>query len=207
MTKIISIILIGLILLPYNYSQQKPFGYKISGNGDIISDVFFIKDGFVLDSANVLNKTYRFEYDENGRLIRDINFILYPTLDSSDSRIRIILLPGYRNYFYNENGDVDSVGTGIWRGTPPEEDTAGYRISYTYDTDGNLLSKIYSSNGEAYRIEENNYDSLGNLILSLVIQYQDTTINIREYDLFNRLTLIKSFRAINPLDNIKQTLY
>ena len=79
MIKMISIILLGLILCPNYYAQQKIFGYKISGNGDIVSDVFRIQDGFVLDSANVSNnnKTYKFEYDKSGRLKRDINFITY----------------------------------------------------------------------------------------------------------------------------------
>ena len=75
MMKVISIILAGLLLSSYLYSQQGVFGYRISGNGEIISDLFQIQDGFILDSAstNIYGITYRFEYNKDGKLSRDIS--------------------------------------------------------------------------------------------------------------------------------------
>ncbi|MGE5846469.1 MAG: hypothetical protein ACM34O_07085, partial [Ignavibacteria bacterium] len=73
MNKPLSIILFGLIIYGDYFAQPKLFGYKISGNCDIISDVFLIHDGFILDSATSISGTYRFEYNEDGKLKRDIN--------------------------------------------------------------------------------------------------------------------------------------
>lgn len=207
MIKAISAILFVLLLFGDNFTQNKSFGYKISGNGDIVSDVFIIKNGFVLDSAVSIiltsKKTFGFEYDENGKLKRDINFIPIPSYDSS---FGTIYKTGYRDYFYNERGDVDSVSQGVWNGTKPEPPSGGYSISYTYDNEGNILSKINSSGGFIYRIEENNYDSSGNLIFNKInlTAYNDSTITIREYDTQNRLIKLinKKYRY-----NYDQVLY
>ncbi|MGE5796690.1 MAG: T9SS type A sorting domain-containing protein [Ignavibacteria bacterium] len=200
MKKLISIVLLGLSLSGNYFAQPKLFGYKISGNGDIISDVFLIQDGFILDSATSSSRTYRFEYNEDGKLKRDINFITFRVLDTTGSRPRTRMVPGYRHYFYNQEGDIDSVGMGIWNGTPPAVDSAGYRISYSYDNEGNLLSKSYSSNGDTFYVEENSYDSFGNMLLNKIIRfdYADTTYNIREYDSLSRLTLSKHSQSSNP---------
>ncbi|MGE5811880.1 MAG: hypothetical protein ACM339_10275, partial [Ignavibacteria bacterium] len=203
MNKPLSIILFGLIIYGDYFAQPKLFGYKISGNCDIISDVFLIHDGFILDSATSISGTYRFEYNEDGKLKRDINFITFVIRDSITGRVKRI--PGYRDYFYNERGDVDSVKSGRWNDTSGLDED-GYRIDYTFDNKGNLLSKTYSSNGAAYRHEENSYDSSGNLILNKMIQY-DTTYNIWEYDSLNRLTLSKSFRLSGLPNNIEQYVY
>jgi len=205
MVKLISFILFILILCGDYFAQPKLFGYKISGNGDIMSDVFLIQEGFVLDSAIANNSTFRFEYDKNGKLKRDSNFLKFVIYDSITGMFKPV--PGYRNYFYNERGDVDSVGTGIWNGTMPAVDSAGYKINHIYDNEGNILSKIYSTNGVAYRIEENSYDASGNLILNRIIltAQEDTTVSIREYDSQNRL--IKTSSSQYPYYRINQVLY
>jgi hypothetical protein len=50
MAKVILIILFGFFLYSNIYAQQETFGYRPSDNSDIVSDVFLIQDGFVLDS-------------------------------------------------------------------------------------------------------------------------------------------------------------
>lgn len=196
--KIISILLFVLILSGEFYTQTKKFGYRITGNADVISDVFFVQDGFVLDSARTIDlNTYRFEYDKQGKLKRDINFVKFPIIVNVGGRPRIIMLPGYRDYHYNERGDVDSISTGynndslgVW------VDSSSYRINYSYDNDGNILTKTYLSDGTISEIEENSYDSLGNLTLNKIIyDAQDTTYNIREYDSQNRLILTKTINS------------
>ena len=52
MNKLISIILLGLIIYVDCDAQQKSYGYKYSGDGDIVSDIFFIQNGYVLDSVS-----------------------------------------------------------------------------------------------------------------------------------------------------------
>ena len=209
MIKMISIILLGLILCPNYYAQQKIFGYKISGNGDIVSDVFRIQDGFVLDSANVSNnnKTYKFEYDKKGRLKADFNFITSSVVKTVNGHPQFIIIPGYRDYFYNEKGDVDSIATGYWHDSLWVSDSTGISINYSYDKEGNIVSKTYLSNGVEIRDEENSYDSLGNLILNKVALSTsiDTTYNFREYDSQNRLILAKSFHSYYP--QVDQNVY
>jgi len=196
MVKLISAVLFVLILCSVNFAQPKLFGYKISGNGDIISDVFLIQDGFILDSAIYLSQTYKFEYYGDGKLKRDINFIKFSIRDTITGRLKLV--PGYRDYFYNERGDIDSVGTGILIDSLPAAGSRGYKINYSFDTEGNLISKTYLYNSGIIVREENSYDSSGKLILNKVILDEtDTTYNIREYDSINRLTLAKSFRAVS----------
>jgi len=195
MIKLISSILFIVILCGDYFAQPKLFGNKISGNGDIISDIFLIQDGFVLDSAKNNSRTYRFEYNNEGTLIRDINFLTFQVFDSSTGRMRVV--PGYRDYFYNERGDVDSVEAGIWKGTQGTDSVvSGSTISYVYDNEGNILSKINSSNGTLFVIEENSYDSSGNLILNKIVKTlaNDTTYTTREYDSQNRLIKVRSAR-------------
>lgn len=65
MTRLISIIIIGLLSSLNSFAQQKTFGYRLFGSGDIVSNVFPIQNGFVLDSARnaSTSKIYRFEYN------------------------------------------------------------------------------------------------------------------------------------------------
>ncbi len=208
MMKLISLVLAGLLFCLNSYGQQKSFGYRISGNDDIVSNLIFIQSGFVLDSAvNRESKTtYRFEYNEQGRLKRDINFWYVVVLDGRLVRH----LPGYRDYFYNERGDVDSVAQGHWNDSMWVADSMRYRIDYQYDTKGNIISRTYSSDGLPSRIEENAYDSSGNLLSNSVRVRRestvwDTTYTAREYDSQNRITTATS-RSSNP-SYISKVLY
>ena len=107
MVKLISVILlVGFISCPNSYAQPKTFGHKILDKGDIVSTTFLIKDGFVLDSAITNSGTYRFEYNKDGKLSRDINIISYPIPVQIDGHIYIRLMPGYRDYYYNANGPL-----------------------------------------------------------------------------------------------------
>ncbi len=189
MTRLISIIILGLLFSLNSFAQQKTFGYRIVGSGDIVSNVFPIQNGFVLDSARnaSTSKIYRFEYNEEGKLKRDINFWQYAVQEGRFLRYK----PGYRDYFYNERGDVDSVAEGHWNDSAWVSDPYGYRIDYSYDADGRILSKIYSDSGEATRIEKYSFDSHGNPVsdTAIVVSPADTAYNSRGYDEQNRLTL------------------
>jgi len=207
MARLISLLLAGLLFWSNSYAQQKPYGYKISGNGDIVSNVFFIQNGFVLDSAAAGGKTYRFEYNEQGKLKRDINFVQF---DSLVGRFTIHY-PGYRDYFYNERGDVDSVAQGHWNDVVWVADSLRYRIDYQYDNEGKVLLKTYSFDGVPGAWEGNVYDSSGNLISNTVIQHTrsltfwDTMFATREYDSQNRLTALRTRNT--ALSSLSQTMY
>src|SRR5512140_975577 len=98
MFRLISLVLSGLLFWLNSYAQQKPYGYKVSGNGDIVSNVFLIQNGFVLDSTTNVqfpSKFYRFEYDEQGKLKRDINFWTFAVQEGRFTRHKT----GYRDYF------------------------------------------------------------------------------------------------------------
>ncbi|MFO7445119.1 MAG: T9SS type A sorting domain-containing protein [Ignavibacteriaceae bacterium] len=205
MIKHIITLLFLFILFTNSFAQNKPFGHKVTGYGDIMSDAFFIKEGFILDSAASYGGIFRFEYDDNGRLERDINFIKFPVIDSVTGRFKS--QSGFRDYFYNDRGDVDSVKTGVWYGPNSESDQGGYRAEYIYDDEGNILSKSYITNGAAYSIEEYNYDSFGNIVLTRIIipETQDTTVDTKEYDSQNRL--IKTIINNQPFSDVQQVVY
>jgi hypothetical protein len=207
MNKVISTILFSLVLYSLCSAQQKPYGYKFSGNDDILSDIFFIQNGFVIDSISntITNTTYRFEYNGQGRLKRDINFIKKPVLVFNGTRPIYIFKPGTRDYYYNTGGNIDSVGYGYWNDSLWFNDSSGYKIHYS--TDGKLISKIYSSKDTVTSVEEYSYNSNGNLISFTLKDYtnHDTISNTREYDPKNRLTLINYFNSGNQ--SISQRIY
>lgn len=192
MKKIIWVAVSGLISCVSAYGQQKSFGYRVSGKADIISNVFVIQSGFVLDSATngvgTNTTTYRFEYDNKGRLKRDINFWTVPVQVGRFT----VYKPGYRDYFYNERGDVDSVAQGHWNDTAWVSDPYRYGIDYSYDSDGRVLSKVYTPIGS--ESDKYGYDAFGNPVSdSLMLPSNaDTTWTTRSYDLQNRLILSNS---------------
>jgi hypothetical protein len=196
MKKLVLISFWGLFLYPDFYAQQPAFGTKIFGGCDIVSDVFFIQDGFVLDSLYSGSEKYQFEYYENGRLKKDSNFVRQVFHVEIDGRSTWKNFPGTREYLYNEKEDIDSVRIRYFIDSLGIDSYSGYRINYSYDGEGKILSKTYSSNGITTEIEENSYDSTGNLILNKIIlisdERSDTTYNLWEYDLHERLSLKKS---------------
>jgi hypothetical protein len=211
MEKVISIILLSLILCPFCFAQQQMYGYKYSGKGDILSDCFFIQNGFVLDSVVSVsqNKTYSFVYNEKGKLKRDINFYTVVTTIIINGRTRAVILPGSRDYYYTVGGNVDSVGYGHWDNNNVwVSDSFG--IKYQYSFDGKITSKISYWKDSVTQMETNSYDSTGNLILNKVkrlnVYTGDTTINSSEYDSLNRITLRKTFKYSNP-QNLNQYVY
>jgi hypothetical protein len=208
MNRVTSIILLGLIFYSICFAQQKLYGYKYSGNGDIVSDIFFIQNGFVLDSVtNTDSKiTYRFEYDEKGKLKRDINFYSVLKVLIVNGRAKTIKMPGTRDYYYDQNGDVDSIGYGHMDDSLWVNDSSGYKFHYS--NDGKVTSKVYYDKDTVTQFEENTYDSTGNLILDRVVNYNvDTLITIREYDSQNRLTLRKYFNSGNQTTQKSESLY
>jgi hypothetical protein len=197
MQRVIMAILLSMVLYPLCSAQQKMYGYKYSGKGDILSDCFFIQNGFILDSiVNVsINKTYCFEYNEQGKLKRDINFYTFDTLFMQNGRFHFIHEPGSRDYYYAVGGDIDSVGYGHWTNNVWVNDFSGFK--YHYSSDGKITSIIYSAKDSVTRVDENSYDSNGNLILNRVISSVDTTFNSKEYDSLNRVTLRKIYYSEN----------
>ncbi len=190
MKNVILVILFGLILCPDFYTQQI-FGHRIFGENDILSDVFLIKEGSVLDSVVNNSITYKFEYDDYGKLIRDINFLKCPVRYYENGQSRIRLVPGYRNYSYNERGDIDSILTTYWN------DTSfvcfkSEKINYTYDSAGRIITKTFSVDGNEIQLrEEYYYNDFGSLILNMTIflPQNDTIFNTWEFDSLNRLIL------------------
>jgi len=212
MFKMINVILLIFIICTNNFAQQKTFGFKISCSDDIISDVYLIHKDLVLDSAHVSTdpdgknyKTYKFEYYNDGKLKRDYNIIPFGVLDTTQSRPIWIWIPGYQTYFYNERGDVDSISTGYWY-NDQWHDSKSYRNDYVYNTIGKILSKTVISNGLITEIEQNSYDSVGNLILNKVINPVSLDTTVREYDEQNRLKFKKSVKFGN-YDNFTQYEY
>ena len=214
MFKIINIILLGFINCTNIFAQQKPFGYRIFGMDDIISDIHLIHKNFVLDSVCIASypgggiiRTYNCEYYDDGKLKSDYNFISFKFLDNTSPHPKLISIPGYRYYFYNERGDVDSISTRYFYNSQ-WHDSSSYRMDYIYDTNGKILSKTFFNNGELTKIEQNSYDLVDNLILNRVIDLvlQDTTDNIREYDEQNRLVIKKSIKRVDP-DKYTQYVY
>jgi len=194
MRKVILIILFGLIIRSNINAQQKTFGYKLQGNGDILSDVFLIRKGMKLDSLT--NKdhgiTCKFEYYPDGKLKSDYNYLRAEIRDPVTGRT--IGAPAYRNYFYNERGDIDSVGFNYY--SNGWKDYGGYKLYNTYDKNGNIINQIYTKGGSANSIEKNSYDSFGNLVQNVdSLIGLGTTYNIWQYDSFNRLTFKKSYVA------------
>ena len=203
MKKAILIILFGLSFNTYQYSQQKSFGYKNSGNGETISDIFLIQDGYVLDSAVLNSTTYRFEYSNDGKMSRDINLSTYPLRVLVNGQYKIKFLPAYRDYSYNKNGKVDSIlvrfwndSLGVWM------DNISYSIKYSYNENGKLYSEKYSNRTT---VDEYSYDSAGNLIAIITTDGVDTMNIVREYDLQNRLLSIK--KMMNGIENGDQYFY
>jgi hypothetical protein len=197
MQRVIMAILLGMVLYPLCSAQQKMYGYKYSGEGDILSDCFIIQNGFVLDSVVSVdgNKTYSFEYNEQGKLKRDINFYRFDTLVTQNGRPIFIQEPGSRDYYYAVGGDIDSVGYGHWTNNGWVNDFSGFK--YHYSSNGKITSIIYSAKDSVTRVDENSYNSTGNLILNKVIISGDTTFNSREYDSLNRVTLRKIYYSEN----------
>ncbi len=68
MNKLISIILLGLIIYVDCDAQQKSYGYKYSGDGDIVSDIFFTQNGYVLDSVNNIYISFTIHYEYNAKM-------------------------------------------------------------------------------------------------------------------------------------------
>ncbi len=208
MIKLISLILIGFIVYGDCNAQQKSYGYKYSADGDIVSDIFFVQNGYVLDSLSNIDAhiTYSFEYNGQGKLKRDINFFSVPLVVIVNGRAQFIRMPGTRDYYYNENGDLDSIGYGHWDNSLWINDSSGYKLHYS--SDGKVISKVFSIKDTVESVEEFNYNSAGNMILDKVVnnENEDTTITSREYDLQNRLTLKKYSNSGNqttiPYENI-----
>jgi len=209
MNKVILMILFCFNLYPLCFAQQKPYGYKFSGNGDIVSDIFFVQNGFVLDSVRNIDTqiTYHFEYDTKGKLKRDINFIKVDTTVYENGWPITKVLPGTRDYYYNGIGDIDSIGYGHWNDSVWINDSSGYKFHYS--NDGKVISKVYSTKDTVEIVEENSYDSTGNQILNMVIDYVNkiTLITTREYDSQNKLTLKKCFNSGNQHNIQSESLY
>ena len=189
------VILLSIVLYSFCFAQQQPFGSKITGSSDVISDAILIQNGFVLDSAVVnFNKDYdgtkyQFEYYGDGKLKSDI--FSKGTVDQEivNGRVKTIWLPGRNDYFYNEKGKIDSVIYELWK------DTAWVKVNiihYSYDNDENLLSRVYSDSGKILITDINKYDSSGNPIYNehVLVYLNDTTNTTREYDSQNRLTKV-----------------
>jgi len=209
MNKLISIILLGLIVYLDCDAQQKSYGYKFSSNGDIVSDIFFIQNGYVLDSVSntTIHITYSFEYNAKGKLKRDINFYRVLIVVIVNGRAQFIITPGTRDYYYNESGDIDSIGYGHWDDSSWVNDSSGYKFHYS--NDGKLISKVYSTKDTVKRAEEFTYDSAEHIILDKVVEYgnMDTLITSREYDSQNRLTLRKYYNSGTQSTRQTETLY
>ncbi len=145
-------------------------------------------------------RTYRFEYNQQGKLKRDINYYTSTATVINQGRPMVVTVPGSRDYYYTANGFVDSVGFGHWANNVWVSDSFG--IKYHYSFDGKLTSKISCFKDSVTRVETNSYDSTGNLILNKVIRIDiytgDTTINSSEYDSLNRITLRKTYNSNNP---------
>jgi len=193
MIKVVKILLICLLLSTYNYSQQKTFGYRNSIG--TVSTVFLIKDGSVLDSANSNNKIFRFEYNQAGKLSRDINIITLLAMVTVDGHQKWISVPGCRDFYYNNKGNVDSMVVCGWNDSlgAYADNSLGYTIRYSYDNNGMLLSKTTSNAGVVSSIDKYSYDSAGNLTsIQTTFNGPDTSYEIREYDSLARLTMIKN---------------
>jgi len=193
MSKVISTIIFSMVIGSFCSAQQKTYGTKLSGNTDIISDVFLVPDGFSLDSvaSTAAQATYRFEYDGNGKLKRDINFRFFTKVSIINGRPTVITMPGARDYYYNESGFVDSVKYMHWDDNMWVNDSSGYKIRY--DSDGRVKSIIYSTKDSVTTVKECSYDSIGNPVFETSRTGLDTTSVIREYDRQNRLTLRKYY--------------
>lgn len=203
MKKAVLIILVGLSFCPYYYSQEKTFGSRISGNGDIISDVFLIHEGFVLDSIKEGPTVYRFEYYSNGKLSRDFNIVFNKIIVNINGQTKYISVPGYRDYYYGTQGLVDSMLTRYWNDTLGVwVDNLTFVTYYHYDVDEKLVSKSYSNSST---VDEYNYDLKGNLIAINTLASGDTISTLREYDSQDRLLSIKA--AVNGDIRGKQYIY
>ena len=116
-------------------------------------------------------------------------------------------LPRTRDYYYNESGDVDSIGYGHWDDSSWVNDSSGYKFHYS--NDGKLISKVYSTKDTVKRTEEFTYDSAEHIILDKVVEYgnMDTLITSREYDSQNRLTLKKYSNSGNQTTSPYENIY
>ena len=196
MRKTISIILLGLILNSNSFAQQISYGYKTLGSTDVVSDVFLIQEGYKLDSLlyqqTFNDKLYKFGYYPDGKLKWDYNYMFF----QEPRNRRTVSFPAYRIYTYNEEGKFASCNYFYWNGIV-WIDKGGERYEFTYDDQGNILSKEYigTNNGTSWRLEENTYDSNGNLTENKVTLATASypTYNIWEYDSLNRLILQKSY--------------
>lgn len=196
MRKVILAVIAGLLLYADFYAQQKTFGYKISGGGDVLSDVFLIANGMKIDSmvnyTSAEGLTYKFEYYPNGKLKSDYNYISFKEYRSG---YRTLEIPAYRQYTYNERGDIDSIAYYYWYNNKLV-DQPGYKSRYVYGTDGKILSQADTREGEIFRTYEYSYDSFGNLTQTKWTSiYTAPTIyyDVWEYDSLDRLILKKSY--------------
>jgi hypothetical protein len=213
MKKITFLFLITITLYSAVFAQLKPYGYKFSGNGDILSNIIFLQNGFVLDSvrnqlgAKVGNMPYRFEYDKNRKLKRDINFYRIVIRTIVNGRVVSKYLPITRDYYYNNSGAVDSLGYGHLDNNLWLNDSSGYK--YYYSNDGKIISKIFSKRDTVKEIEKCFYDSVGNVICDTLINFvnKDTIITNRKYDLQNRLESIRTFNNHYQNGEIKTYKY
>ena len=198
--KAVSICLLVVGLYTSGYGQQKPYGYSIVGNGGIVSNAFIVRDGFVLDSAanftwtytpqNATRTTYRFQYNQQGKLVSDSN-LTYRSDPYLSGRFTLFKIrPRRSSYIYNEKGAVDSIAYACWVDSLWVPDTVGWK--YKYSSDGKLISSLMVSN-DYPRVHNYSYDGSGNLIAdTMYISTFDTSYTIREYDSQNRLTRTQS---------------
>jgi hypothetical protein len=165
--------------------------------------------------VTVNGRTYRFEYNEQGKLKRDINFYTFLTVVLQNGRPRYVTVAGSRDYYYTVGGDVDSVGYGHWENNAWVNDSSGYKFHYS--PDGKIISIIYSAKDFVTRVDENSYDSTGNLILNKIIIFGDTLNNVitlgdtmydsRGYDSLNRVTLRETYSNGNSSNHEYFTQY
>lgn len=202
-------ILFVIFLYSYCYAQPQKYGYKYSKNGDIVSDIFLIQNGNLLDSVNnsITHITYKYEYDRNKKLKRDINYYQLMKILYVNGRAVIKYLPGTRDYYYNENWAIDSIGYGHFDNSTWVNDSSGYK--YNYSPNGKVISKIYSTKDTVKEFENYIYDSIGNVILDKIIYPldMDTSITRRKYDQFNRLVLKTKYISGSPTTQQSESVY
>ncbi|HTY00435.1 MAG TPA: hypothetical protein VMG09_10445, partial [Bacteroidota bacterium] len=199
MIRVVSIVLLMLALYSLGFGQQIPYGYISAGHDGIVSNAFIVRDGFVLDSAtnitwvhdpqNPTKTTYRFEYDEKGRLVSDSNLFTRADPYKSGRFTLYKYRPGRNTYIYNEKGAVDSIARAFWVDSVWENDPVGWK--FIYSSDGKLISSRYLP-PDIPRTHDYVYDGSGRLLVDTSYTgVLDPTYVYREYDSQNRLSLIR----------------